>query len=1004
MRCPMLLVALLVPALSLAQPPGQEALLDRTDNIAPWSLDPGREFPGADGKVSLATDAAGGSCVRLDYSFAGGGNYVTAARALTLPQASAVVFSIRQEGKNRGFVRVADASGQEHMGGCTAGADWHRVTLPLDEKGFPGHYGGQNDGRFAFPLKRIIIGVHKGASPTGAVFIKDLAFVTTDPGTHFGLRLSTPDPGHIAFVGKGKVNLAATVENRLAAPATLAVLGTVRDWYGASQPFHSGPLALPAHGLVTYNVPFSLARPNYSFIEAELLQGDQSISTVTTGVAVVPRPRNFGHDDPRSFFALQASGSGARAQRLGCKAVRVGRDWRYGEQGHGAYWFPDLSELRRNHQLIMFNMTAYPPRWALQQAEEATFWEAPGWEERVQWWGDYVEHCARALAAEVETFEIQNEPDLTCMQQVKLSFEAGVERYLRILRAGAAAVRRGAPGSLVAGIDVSGGDYDRGLPYSQALMGAAGDLLDVYTGHPYAGVRYFGDGQSPLWPVPNQERRKCQDTLAMIREHGGKQRFWVGEKGWGLDVKADPLSSHSRDFAACLVQSMALAHSVPGVERYFWFLEEGCNEHGYEYGLFRQGMPLPAALAYATLAYVLHHAAPVASPDLGPLVQAHCFACADTGQGVTVLWSEQQRSSVTLARLPADAVLLDMMGRETARGRAGKAFTLTVDRAPVYLTYPLKSAPRMAEVVTRATVANEQPVVLEAAFAADLRHLGARLRNVTREAQTATLSGPSGPQQMGLPAGESRLVLLPTSRPLDQTPGQDCAVTLKARRDVQRATVRVDLAPLAAVPPTALPAQGPPLPALDWWRGRPPLVLDQRAQVYPPDPTVGWQSPDDLNVRAWLGWDGQRLYLAALVHDPVHHVEADDPGRFWQSDSLQLALDPLNDAGTAPGFGADDCEFGLVLGAQGPRVVQTAPERRRLDSPVSIERQGANTIYRVALPWDLIGVSPEAGRVLGASFIVNQNNGQGRAYWMGLTPGIGEAKRPVAYRDLYLAP
>ena len=141
-----------------------------------------------------------------------------------------------------------------------------------------------------------------------------------------------------------------------------------------------------------------------------------------------------------------------------------------------------------------------------------------------------------------------------------------------------------------------------------------------------------------------------------------------------------------------------------------------------------------------------------------------------------------------------------------------------------------------------------------------------------------------------------------------------------------------------------------------------------------------------------------------MVHDPVHHVEADDPGRFWQSDSLQLALDPLNDAGATPGFSADDREFGLVLGAQGARVVQTAPERRRLDSPVSIARQGADTIYRVALPWDLIGVSPEAGRVLGISFIVNQNNGQGRAYWMGLTPGIGEAKRPVAYRDLYLAP
>ncbi|MBU0608093.1 MAG: hypothetical protein KKI08_09395, partial [Armatimonadetes bacterium] len=651
-----------------------------------------------------------------------------------------------------------------------------------------------------------------------------------------------------------------------------------------------------------------------------------------------------------------------------------------------------------------FNMTAYPPRWALENVDEATFWEAPGWEERAQWWGDYVEHCARTLAADVETFEIQNEPDLTCMQQVKLSFEAGVERYLRILRAGAAGARKGAPRALVAGIDVSGCDYDRGLPYSQAIMAQAGDLMDVYTGHPYAGVRYFGDGQSPLWPVPNQERRKCQDTLKMIQDHGGKQKFWVGEKGWGLDVTTSPLSGYSRDFAACLVQSMTLAHSVPGVDRYFWFLDEGCNERGYEYGLFRRGMPLPAALAYATLAHVLHHATPMASPDLGPLVQAHCFTSDDTGRGVTVLWSEQQRASVTFARLPADVSLLDMMGRETARGRTGKAFTIAMDRAPVYLTYPLKSAARTAEAITHATVAKEQPIVLEAAFMADLQHLGARLRNVTRETQAATLTGPSGAQQISLPAGESRLVLLPVPRPLDQTPGQRYTVTLKARRDVQEATVHVALTALAAVPAAALPAQGPPLPAMDWWQQRPPLVLDERGQVYPPDPTVGWKSPDDLSVRAWLGWDAQRLYFAAVVHDPVHHIEADDPWKFWQSDSLQLALDPLNDAGATPGFAADDREFGLVLGAQGARLVQTAPDKRRLDSPVSIERQGADTTYRAALPWPLVGVTPDAGRALGISFIANQNNGQGRGYWMGLTPGIGEAKRPVAYCDFYLAP
>jgi hypothetical protein len=221
---------------------------------------------------------------------------------------------------------------------------------------------------------------------------------------------------------------------------------------------------------------------------------------------------------------------------------------------------------------------------------------------------------------------------------------------------------------------------------------------------------------------------------------------------------------------------------------------------------------------------------------------------------------------------------------------------------------------------------------------------------------------------------------------------------VKVRQDTQEAAVKVDLSPLPSVPAAA----GQPLPQLSWWQQRPAMVLDNRDQIYPPDPTVGWKSPDDLSARAWWGWDEQYLHLAVVVHDPVHFAPSDDPGNFWQADSLQIGLDPLNDASRAPGYSADDREFGLVLGPNGARVIQTAPSRGRVEVPVQIERQGSETVYRVALPWDLIGVKPAAGAILGMSFIVNQNNGQGRGYWMGLTPGIGEAKRPLAFRDVYL--
>lgn len=991
-----LALALLLFTATLALAQGeQEALYDPLTEVSRWEVDPGREFPGADGKVAAATDPEQGACLRLDYDFTGGGNYVTAARSLDLSQATAVVFSVRQEGGRNGFVRVRDASGQEHMASYAPKREWQRVVLPLDDKTFAGHYQGNNDGKFAFPLQRILIGVNRGSDKTGALYLKDLAFVTSDPAVQFGVRLTMIEPGHIVFVGQAAV-VTATLQNRLATAAKLGLQATAVDWYGKTTRFSWNFWPTAGHGETAYQLKLPADRPNYYLLRVQPTAAGKPLGMMSTGVVVAPKPLNYGYDDPRSFFGMQG-GQGPRAERIGCKWLRVGRDWRWADLGEGRYWLPDLRPLREAHQLLMYNVTAYPPNWAKQKQREEDFWEAPGWEERAGWWAAFVEHTARTLAPDVDTFEIQNEPDLTCMYHVSLDLKAGTERYLRILRSGAAAVRKGAPNARLAGIDVSGVDYDRGLPFSKEIEGQAGSLFDVYTGHPYAGVRYFGDGQAPLWPVPNQERRKCQDTLQMIADAGVKQSFWVGEKGWGLDVTADPLSGYSREFAACLVQSMTLAHSVPGVERYFWFLDQGANERGYEYGLWRGGIPLPAALAYATLSRTLHHARPLASPDLGPLVQAHCFVCPDTGQGVTVLWSEAQRTAVTLASLPSEVAVLEIMGRKVGGAAAGKALAVPIDRAPVYLTYPVKSAERMAAAVAKAVVTNEQPVVLAAAFVADLQHLGVRLQNVTNQPQTVQLTGPSGAQSVTVAPASTQRVLLPVAKPLTEQRGQELAVRLKARQEVQEARVRGDLSPL---PRLAVPASA--LPPLSFWQEQPAMVLDSRAQVYPPDPTVGWKSAQDLSVKAWAGWDEANLYFAAVVHDPVHFAPSADAGSFWQADSLQLALDPLNDAGVTPGFLGDDREFGLLLGPKGAVALQTVPQRVRLGVPIAVERQGEETVYRVALPWKLIGLQPAAGKVLGLSFIVNQNNGQGRGYWMGLTPGIGEAKRPVAYRDLYL--
>jgi hypothetical protein len=105
------------------------------------------------------------------------------------------------------------------------------------------------------------------------------------------------------------------------------------------------------------------------------------------------------------------------------------------------------------------------------------------------------------------------------------------------------------------------------------------------------------------------------------------------------------------------------------------------------------------------------------------------------------------------------------------------------------------------------------------------------------------------------------------------------------------------------------------------------------------------------------------------------------------------------------GYAGSDIELGLVLAQDGPHVYETVPVKRQLQIPCDIQRreQDKSTQYQVAIPWSLLGLRPKEGQVLGFDFIMNQNNGGGRIYWMGLTPGIGESKQPWLYKKLYLA-
>ena len=142
--------------------------------------------------------------------------------------------------------------------------------------------------------------------------------------------------------------------------------------------------------------------------------------------------------------------------------------------------------------------------------------------------------------------------------------------------------------------------------------------------------------------------------------------------------------------------------------------------------------------------------------------------------------------------------------------------------------------------------------------------------------------------------------------------------------------------------------------------------------------------------------------------DDVHAQQAVD-GDIWRGDSVQLAIDTRNDAQPGRNYDNNDYEYGLALGSEGRPIVwcwQAPPGAAAgpiENCPVRIERIDDRTVYRAALPWSrLAPLQPKAGTVFNLNFIVADNDGLGRRYWIGLSPGIAEAKLPDCFRRFVL--
>lgn len=186
------------------------------------------------------------------------------------------------------------------------------------------------------------------------------------------------------------------------------------------------------------------------------------------------------------------------------------------------------------------------------------------------------------------------------------------------------------------------------------------------------------------------------------------------------------------------------------------------------------------------------------------------------------------------------------------------------------------------------------------------------------------------------------------------------------------------------------------------WSHASEIVLDTSAKVVYTTEKEKWKGPSDLSVKCKAMMDGKNLYLLFDVKDDKAVLPDGDYGNSWKMDSIQFALDPVNE-----NRGYSEFIIGLEKSGK-PYVfklvnywtpeVPTGITVRGLvkDAEIAVKRTEDGMIYELRVPMNELYPMKGTETSFGFNFVLNDNDGHGRKYmeWAG---GIGYRKDPSKY-------
>jgi formylglycine-generating enzyme required for sulfatase activity len=186
---------------------------------------------------------------------------------------------------------------------------------------------------------------------------------------------------------------------------------------------------------------------------------------------------------------------------------------------------------------------------------------------------------------------------------------------------------------------------------------------------------------------------------------------------------------------------------------------------------------------------------------------------------------------------------------------------------------------------------------------------------------------------------------------------------------------------------------------LNEWTNKPALIRRELSRIFPEDrrhpqgKNIFWQGPNDFSVKAWWGWDGSAICLAAEVTDD-RHFNTQTGGTIWNGDALQLEMTLGTNA---------IWNLGLALTTNGVVFHPYAGTNDALSKTAACavaRDDGARiTRYELRLPLADLGLKPDDGFGFNVVFL-DDDDGNGSRYWFELAPGLcgRKAKSPPPWQ------